>query len=49
METKQISCPRCGKAIPSDSVFCNYCGAKTEGAEPVSDNKKAKNKIIKLL
>ena len=23
-----MKCPKCGKEIANDSVFCNYCGAK---------------------
>ena len=35
-----VVCPSCGKTIPSDSKFCQYCGAKLVPAENQSASEK---------
>lgn len=29
---KKVTCPACGKQMPTDSMFCSNCGAKLENA-----------------
>ena len=35
----KVTCPACGKKMPTDSMFCSHCGAKLENApaEPEED------------
>ena len=28
----KVTCPACGKKMPTDSMFCSHCGAKLENA-----------------
>ena len=28
----KVTCPACGKKMPTDSLFCSHCGAKLENA-----------------
>ena len=28
----KVTCPACGKQMPTDSMFCSHCGAKLENA-----------------
>jgi len=37
----EIYCPECGKQIPDESFYCNYCGNKIE----VANNEKTENKL----
>lgn len=37
----EIYCPECGKQIPDESFYCNYCGNKRE----VANNEKTENKL----
>ena len=29
----KVTCPACGKQMPTDSMFCSHCGAKLENAQ----------------
>lgn len=33
-EEKATACPKCGRMLPENSRFCNYCGASLAVAEP---------------
>lgn len=33
-------CKKCGKVIAEDSIFCQYCGAKQDAIDQISEKKK---------
>ena len=39
-----MKCPKCGKEIADDSIYCEYCGTKLENAASVSPEQKNHSK-----
>ena len=41
----KVTCPACGKKMPTDSMFCSHCGAKLENApaEPEEQSRRPKS------
>jgi HEAT repeat protein len=38
------ACPKCGAALPSQSIMCVECGTRLDGAAPAAEGPKAKSK-----
>lgn len=37
-ELPGIACPKCGKTIPNESIFCMYCGVRLENYSDTEAN-----------